>query len=58
MAWKIGDTVELNSGGPDMTVIEVGYSQEGVKCAWFDNGTVKEGIFPGAALTQVNRRGL
>lgn len=34
-SFSIGDTVELNSGGPPMSVCEV--SESHVKCIWFDD---------------------
>lgn len=33
--WKIGDVVQLKSGGPLMTVAENGYSEGSVLCFWF-----------------------
>ena len=35
-AWKIGDRVQLNSGGPTMTVDAI--NDDGtVRCTWFDD---------------------
>lgn len=53
-----GTVVQLKSGGPQMTVIELYYRdpQEvyGVKCAWFDvNDDFREHDFVAAALTVV-----
>lgn len=40
-AFKIGDVVQLKSGGPEMTVEDIGdYGKgagKGVSCVWFDN---------------------
>lgn len=48
---KAGDVVVLKSGGPKMTVSEVGsYGmtkgiEKGAKCTWFDKTTLKEEVF-------------
>jgi uncharacterized protein YodC (DUF2158 family) len=53
---KIGDVVKLKSGGPDMTVNEIGKSGmtgEGplaAWCSWFDKGEEKKGTFPLTSL--------
>ncbi|WP_352570255.1 YodC family protein [Mesorhizobium opportunistum] len=53
-AFKIGDTVQLKSGGPIMTVVNVGTSAsniESVWCQWFnDKGKPESGTFPVAAV--------
>ena len=55
--FKVGDVVQLKSGGPLMTVTYVG-EQDGaprVWCSWFVNNTKEEkGTFPPAALTAVS----
>ncbi len=52
--FKVGDVVQLKSGGPEMTVIDK--SQEGgnVKCMWFmvDNRARTQSI-PAVALMPV-----
>jgi len=49
--FRVGDIVQLQSGGPSMTVIKVPDSQAGsYVCAWFDGTTAKEGSYSGAAL--------
>jgi uncharacterized protein YodC (DUF2158 family) len=45
---KVGDTVQLKSGGPVMTIIKIGdYSSKGIKvgawCEWFDEKKEKKG---------------
>lgn len=49
-----GDTVRLKSGGPLMTVEEVGVfgivPKEGVKCVWFDKNLRKEEVFDPAVI--------
>ncbi|MBA7545135.1 hypothetical protein ES705_37498 [subsurface metagenome] len=49
--FKIGDTVQLKSGGPSMTIVH----SDGkglLKCSWFtqDDDEVREGIFPLGSL--------
>ena len=53
MAFKIGDTVQLKSGSPRMTVTLVGMSADGkevVECAWFDGSQRENGRFLTDAL--------
>jgi uncharacterized protein YodC (DUF2158 family) len=53
MAFKIGDTVQLKSGSPRMTVTVVGMTADGkevVECAWFDGSHRQSGSFPTDAL--------
>ena len=50
-----GDTVRLKSGGPLMTVAEVGDfgptgPSDGVKCVWFDGKRREEDVFDSAIL--------
>ena len=47
--WKVGDRVQLNSGGPIMTVDS--FTTLGVLCQWFVEGKKLEwGTFQAAAL--------
>ena len=52
--FKVGDVVELNSGGPDMTVqcVERDYlEKDHVDCMWFDDRKLlREGTFATATL--------
>jgi uncharacterized protein YodC (DUF2158 family) len=53
MSFKVGDTVQLKSGSPRMTVIGVGRAADGeevVACAWFDGTQRQNGSFPPDAL--------
>jgi len=55
MSFPVGETVELKSGGPIMTVIEAGSDafagEPHVSCKWFDSaGKVQSESFPPAAL--------
>jgi len=53
---KKGDEVKLKSGGPVMTVQNIGdYSfgtgiEDGVLCVWFEGTDVKEKVFDRATL--------
>lgn len=48
---KIGDIVELNSGGPDMTVQHVSKNNI-VGCYWNCNGKTEYYEFPSACLNK------
>jgi uncharacterized protein YodC (DUF2158 family) len=53
MTFKIGDTVQLKSGSPRMTVTVIGMTADGkevVECAWFDGTQRQNGSFPPDAL--------
>ena len=50
---KKGDIVRLKSGGPAMTVQEVGdygYISDGARCVWFDGKTRLQEVFDRATL--------
>ncbi len=54
MKFQVGDVVRLKSGGPHMTVREVGNDE--VVCQWFVGGkhdSVSEAVFPVASLEKV-----
>ncbi|MCC4266178.1 DUF2158 domain-containing protein [Oceanimonas baumannii] len=54
MSYKVGDQVYLISGGPEMTVVVVGYDGD-ITCTWYSSksdGFQRE-IFPPAALKPV-----
>jgi len=46
--FKVGDVVRLKSGGPPMTVTEVGKASEEptIWCQWFEGADTKNGTFP------------
>jgi uncharacterized protein YodC (DUF2158 family) len=47
--WKVGDVVQLKSGGPIMTVLSTG--SQGCRCSWFDHAQKpSEHVFPSEAL--------
>ena len=49
--FKVGDVVWLKSGGPSMTVTEVGPM---MFCEWFANNVTSSKSFPPDALTKKN----
>ncbi|MCB1343129.1 MAG: DUF2158 domain-containing protein [Pseudooceanicola sp.] len=54
--FKIGDTVQLKSGGPLMTVEEFG-EYNGVykaRCIWFFQGKESNGVYPPDTLVKVD----
>ena len=57
---KVGDTVELRSGGPIMTVESVKSLPDGshlIHCVWFDHDhNERRGQYPEAALQSATRK--
>lgn len=57
---RVGDVVQLKSGGPKMTIKEMGKYGMGntthieAKCAWFDGTKLKEELFEPESLKKVN----
>ncbi|MCK8586368.1 YodC family protein [Yersinia ruckeri] len=55
---KIGELVTLKSGGPAMTIKNIGYSSKGtceLKCAWFTKDEqLNEGVFRSEIIERVN----
>ncbi|MGF7466538.1 YodC family protein [Alcaligenes nematophilus] len=53
-AFKVGDVVQLKSGSPEMTVIDMNQEGSDVKCMWFviDNSARTQSI-PAVALMPV-----
>ena len=47
---KEGDVVVLKSGGPQMTVGEGGYDNNGYQCHWFKGSDPMKSIYPAASL--------
>jgi uncharacterized protein YodC (DUF2158 family) len=51
--FKIGDVVKLKSGGPDMTIENIGKygkygmtaTEDSAKCVWFEKTNRKESVF-------------
>jgi uncharacterized protein YodC (DUF2158 family) len=58
MAFKVGDVVQLKTGGPLMTVIDPGRTVDGkvvVRCAWFDERKPCSNVFPADTLKIVEK---
>ena len=54
MALKVGDIVQLKSGGPKMTVQSGTEEEEGhVWCQWFAGSKLEQGRFPVESLVKV-----
>jgi uncharacterized protein YodC (DUF2158 family) len=51
--FKVGDIVQLKSGGPDMTVKEYGLDPDDVWCQWFGGRKLEVGQFPEGSLIPV-----
>jgi len=45
MTFKIGDLVELKSGGPKMTVSRLDDAGAGIECVWFESSKHNTAIF-------------
>jgi uncharacterized protein YodC (DUF2158 family) len=61
MAIKVGDTVQLKSGGPLMTVNNIGAGEgphDIISCVWFEKTERKEGQFEAPTLTTKTIGGL
>lgn len=52
---KIGDVVQLKSGGPKMTIADTQSNPAGILCAWFDKAEVKSSRFPPEALAPIKK---
>ena len=52
---KVGDVVQLKSGGPKMTITSTKANQAGALCTWFDGAEVKTSRFPLEVLEQVKK---
>ena len=50
MNLKIGDTVQLKSGGPIMTVENI--EDNFVRCVWFEKNQVQRAAFPPVTLAK------
>jgi len=53
MDFKIGEVVQLKSGGPLMTVEDIN-AHDMINCIWFDGRGRKSAAFPAATLKVVN----
>ena len=55
-SFSIGDTVQLKSGGPPMTVKELmsgGYMTGQYLCQWFGGQKLQQGYFPYDSLRKI-----
>lgn len=56
--FKIGNTVQLKSGGPMMTVVNVGKASTGIEsvwCKWFNgDGRLENGAFPAESVALID----
>lgn len=58
--FELGDTVELKSGGPTMTIEKIGprfegQKEQGAHCAWFnEKNQPQKSWFPLTSLKKVN----
>jgi len=51
--FKIGDTVELKSGSPPMTIADYNYSTKKFGCQWFVGEKVEKDFFTSDSLQLV-----
>jgi uncharacterized protein YodC (DUF2158 family) len=53
--FSVGDTVQLKSGGPVMTVAAVpGISDRNVRCQWFGGKKLESGYFAPETLVHID----
>lgn len=48
--WAVGDVVQLNSGGPGMTIVNVIREGHAYDCYWMSGNRLQKGYFPKATL--------
>ncbi|MBA7513371.1 hypothetical protein ES705_05386 [subsurface metagenome] len=51
--FKTGDTVELKSGGPPMTIVDYAADGKRLRCQWFVGEKLEEGFFTPGSLQLV-----
>lgn len=57
-SFKLGDIVQLKSGGPKMTVTQLNvYTSGNTQTKWFAGSKAEMGVFPAETLTLVNDDG-
>jgi uncharacterized protein YodC (DUF2158 family) len=49
-----GDTVQLKSGGPAMTIDKMNKENEYVSCKWFDGSELQQASFKQTSLIKIN----
>ena len=55
-SYKVGDQVQLKSGGPTMTVMQImnsGLSVDRFRCSWFSGKKLSSGFFEPESLQSV-----
>lgn len=57
VAFSIGDVVQLNSGGPDMSIYYISDNGRDVSCQWFAGKKLEEGTFESKGLTLIRKQG-
>ena len=58
--FKVGEVVQLRSGGPEMTIVRESDPSGGKKsyvCTWFKNDEPKYNTFPAGTLQKVDHSG-
>jgi phage shock protein C len=57
MRLEIGQIVQLKSGGPEMTIVDIGTDagQQQIECTWSDGQTQHSAHFPADALDTVRK---
>ncbi len=50
---KAGDIVQLKSGGPEMTILELTLDGKEFVCRWFDKSEPRTDTFPPESLEKV-----
>ena len=60
--FQVGETVQLMSGGPPMTIMECTFpvgdeGDETYVCKWFGGSTLKKATFPGTTLRAAKPEG-
>lgn len=51
--FKVGDIVQLKSGGPHMTVADADKSQ--IRCQWFAGKKMEHGYFPSESIEPITK---
>ena len=58
--FKVGDKVQLKSGGPEMTVRAIGDEDDDddgqVSCMWFAKELLQQGSFPAETIVQAQSK--
>jgi uncharacterized protein YodC (DUF2158 family) len=52
--FKVGDIVQLKSGGPKMTVQDADQEGTGIWCQWFAGSKLERGHFPKDSVIKID----